>query len=100
MPCKVRKFLEECQQKTPGFGYIISTDCDGKPSCITWTTPRMRRDMIRFGNVLFLDAQMHQYNTAGFPYASIVMIKDENNICTGCETLYIEESTAGYTQMI
>jgi hypothetical protein len=99
-PWKVRKFLEECQSNTPGFAYIISTDCDGKPSCITWTTPRMRRDIIRFGDVLFLDAQMRQYNTAGFPYASIVMINDENNICTGCETLYIEESTAGYTQMI
>ena len=34
-PWKVRKFLEECQSKTPGFAYIISTDCDGKPSCIT-----------------------------------------------------------------
>ena len=99
-PWKVRKYLEQAALNTPGFSYRILTNEEGKPTCITWTTPRMRRDIIRFGDVLFLDAQMRQYNTAGFPYASIVMINDENQICTGCETLYIEESTAGYTQMI
>jgi hypothetical protein len=56
----------------------------------------MRKDLIRFGDVLFLNAQKRQMNDWGFPYSSIVMINEENEICNGCETLYIEENGIGY----
>jgi hypothetical protein len=38
----------------------------------------MRKDLIRFGDVLFLDAMRRQYNKWGFPYTSLVMVNEEN----------------------
>ena len=56
------------KEKSIGFDYRVVVNDDGLPVCITWMTPQMRKDQIRFGDVLFLDAQKRQYNQWGFPY--------------------------------
>jgi hypothetical protein len=40
----------------------------------------MPADLVRFGNVLFLDAQQRQFNSSGFPYISPVLHDDEGKI--------------------
>jgi hypothetical protein len=47
---KVKKYLEDCKAKTPGFQYVIDCNDEGKHVCITWATPRMLRDL----NCVFL----------------------------------------------
>ena len=41
-----------------------------------------------------------KYNECGFPYTSIVMVNENNEICNGCECLYLEETTEMYQKMI
>jgi hypothetical protein len=88
---KVKKYLEDCSAQTPGFKFVIDCDEEGRPICITWATPRMLRDLLRFSDLIFLDAQCRQFNAHHFPYSSVVMINDENKICNGCKALFIEE---------
>jgi hypothetical protein len=97
---KVKKYLEDCKAETPGFQYVIDCDDEGRSVCITWATPRMLRDLLRFSNVIFLDAQCRQFNVHHFPYSSVVMVNEENKICNACETLFIEERTDTYGLMI
>jgi hypothetical protein len=97
---KVKKYLEDCRAQTPGFKFVIDCDEEGRPICITWATPRMLRDLLRFSDLIFLDAQCRQFNAHHFPYSSVVMINDENKICNGCEALFIEERTDTYQKMI
>jgi hypothetical protein len=97
---KVKKYLDDCKAQTPGFQFVIDCDEEGRPVCITWATPRMLRDLLRFSDLIFLDAQCRQFNAHHFPYSSVVMINDENKICNGCEALFIEERTDTYEKMI
>jgi hypothetical protein len=97
---KVKKYLDDCRAQTPGFQFVIDCDEEGRPVCITWATPRMLRDLLRFSDIIFLDAQCRQFNAHHFPYSSVVMINDENKICNGCEALFIEERTDTYEKMI
>jgi hypothetical protein len=60
----------------------------------------MLRDLLRFSNIIFLDAQYRQYNSLHFPYSSVVMVNEENKICNACEVLSIEERTDTYEKMI
>jgi hypothetical protein len=60
----------------------------------------MLRDLLRFSDVIFLDAQCRQFNVHHFPYSSVVMVNEENKICNACETLFIEECTDTYGLMI
>jgi hypothetical protein len=41
-------------------------------------TKWMRADLLRFCNVVFLDAQQRQFNTSGFPYISPCMVGSED----------------------
>jgi hypothetical protein len=61
------KYLEDCKAETPGFQHVIDCDDEGKPVCITWATPHMLRDLLRFSDVIFLDAQCRQFNVHHFP---------------------------------
>ena len=94
------RYLEEQQKQIPGFVYSITKDDDGKPCGIMYMTPRMRQNLIRFGDLLFLDAQQRQFNNNGFPYISPCMINEENKVAQGAEALVIQESINMYTWII
>jgi hypothetical protein len=98
---KVKKYLEDYKAKTPGFQFVINCDGEGMPVCITWVTPRMLRDLLlRFSDIVFLDAQCRQYSSLHFPYASVVMVNEEHKICNACEAMFVEERTDTYEKMI
>ena len=55
-------------------------------------TNEMRQDLIRFGDVIFLDSQKRQYNVANWPYIAPV-VKDENmKTRVASESVCCEES--------
>ena len=94
--------LEKMKESTPGFDYRVkyTTDGDRLPEGIMYMSPRMRQDLIRYSDLMFLDAQCRQYNSSGFPYISPCMTDNENKICQGCEAIVVEESTSAYTWII
>jgi hypothetical protein len=97
---KVNKYLEDCKAETPGFQFVIDCDDEGMPVCITWATPRVLRDLLRFSDIIFLDAQCRQYNSLHFPDSSVVMVNEEKQICNACKALFVEERTDTYEKMI
>eukprot|EP00978_Attheya_sp_CCMP212_P021517 scaffold62881_cov29-Attheya_sp.AAC.2 len=90
------------KESTPGFDYRVKYTTDGErlPEGVMYMSPRMRQDLIRFSDIMFLDAQCRQYNSSGFPYISPCMTDSEHNICQGCEAVVIEETTSVYEWII
>jgi hypothetical protein len=51
----------------------------------------MHADLVQYGDVIFLDAQQHQFNRSGFSYISPVLDDKEGKIAQGAESIVIEE---------
>lgn len=64
-------FLEELRSNNPGFDFRLSREDNGRPDGLCWMTSEMRRDLLRFGDLLHLDAQKRQYNKHGWAYRYI-----------------------------
>eukprot|EP00978_Attheya_sp_CCMP212_P038429 scaffold190503_cov58-Attheya_sp.AAC.2 len=71
------RYLEEMKSTSSSFDYHIKYDHAGRPEAVYWMTSEMRQDLIRFGNILFLDSQKCQFNTPGWPYIG-PCVKDSN----------------------
>eukprot|EP00978_Attheya_sp_CCMP212_P010355 scaffold25033_cov37-Attheya_sp.AAC.1 len=80
------------KQCTPGFEYRVKYDEN--------MSSRMRQDLIRYSDILFLDAQARQYNSSGFPYISPCVTDKENKVAQVAEAIVIEEETAVYAWVI
>jgi hypothetical protein len=63
-------------------------------------SPRIRQDLIRYSDILFLDAQARQYNSSGFPYISPCVTDNENKVAQVAEAIVIKEVTAVYAWVI
>ena len=94
------RFLQQQQRELNGFVFSVKNDDKGKPCGIMYMTPRMRQNLIRFGDVMYLDAQQRQFNNTGFPYISPCMTNEEGKIAQGAEALVIEESIDMYTWIL
>ena len=90
------RLLEAKQRKIPGFVFSILKNKQGKPCALMYMTPRMRQNIIRFGDIFFLDAQQRQFNTSGFPYISPCMTNEEGKVAQGAEAIVLEESLVMY----
>jgi hypothetical protein len=89
-------FLRKMKASTPGFDYRVKYDEKGIPEGIMYMTPRMRQDLIRYSDLLFLDAQARQFNSSGFPYISPCVTDNENKVAQVAEAIIIEEETDVY----
>ena len=94
------RYLEIQQEEIKGFVFSVKRNKEGYPSAIMYMTPRMRQNCIRFGDVLFLDAQQRQFNSSGFPYISPCMVDEEGNVCQGCEAIVVEETLDMYAWIL
>ena len=92
------RFLEKMRSEMAGFDFRVkfSDDDSGLPEAILWMTRRMRHDLARFSDVLFLDAQQRQFNKSGWPFISPCMTNDEGKLSQGSECICVEESTSIY----
>eukprot|EP00978_Attheya_sp_CCMP212_P035711 scaffold157131_cov71-Attheya_sp.AAC.1 len=90
------RYLEEMKSTSTSFDYRIKNDHAGRPEAVCWMTSEMRQDLIRFGNILFLDSQKRQFNTPGWPYIG-PCIKDANmKVRNVAESICLEESHRMY----
>ena len=97
------RFLDQMKSTNPGFDYRIKYDPFGRPEGVCWMLPEMRSDLLRFGNLLFLDSQKRQYNTVGWPYIGPVIKDSEMQVRCVAESICVEESHRMYvwiTQML
>ena len=59
----------------PGTDCRICYDEEGFPDVVTWMTPVMNKNLVRYGETTFLDAQMRKYNQLNWSYI-VIMTKD------------------------
>lgn len=90
------KLLEDAARTTNGFVFRVRRNNDGRPIGILWMTATMRRNAVRFGDILFLDAQKRQMNLSGWPYIALVIKTSEHKIGLIAEGLHVEESIDAY----
>jgi hypothetical protein len=90
------KFLDELKLTLPGFDYRLKRTDDGYPEGLVWMTPEMRKNLLRYGRVLFLDGQKRQYNSMNWPYIGPALKDNEMKVCLGAESIVVEESLKMY----
>jgi hypothetical protein len=66
-------FFDQMKESNPGFDYRVKYDAFGRPKAVCWMLPEMCRDLLRFGNCLFLDSQKRLYNTVNWPYIGVLL---------------------------
>ena len=93
-------YLQKCKNELPGFDYQIHYAKDGKPDGLMYMTLEMKWNLLRYGDILFIDAQMRAFNKIGWPYSGLALRNSENKVCLGCEGILSGETTAFYTWMI
>ena len=93
---KAISMLKETKKRIVGFDYNVWNDGDGHPIGILWMTPTMKSNLVRFSHILYLDMQLRQYNSIGWPYCGVSMRNHENETVVGAETIIVEESNSSY----
>ena len=93
-------FLQESKKELPNFDYEIHYGHDNKPDGIMYMTSQMKNNLIRFGDIFFLDAQKRAFNQIGWPYIGIVLRNHMNEICVCCEAIVLGETIAMYVWII
>lgn len=89
-------FLEQVKDSNPGTFYRVKYDQRQRPEAICWILPEMRQDLIRYGNVLFLDACKKDLNRPGWPYIGPAVKDSENKVRVVSECLCLAESHEMY----
>ena len=93
-------YLQECKNTLPGFDYQIHYGLDGLPDCIVYITSEMRSNLLRYGDIFFLDAQKRAFNAMGWPYIGIALFNNEMMVCICCEAICQIETIEMYTWII
>ena len=89
-------FLKKMKSLDRGLSYAIRTDVNGLPDAVLWMTPIMKKRLIRYGNLLFVDAQLRHYNHFGWPYIGMTIKDGNNQIGVCCESIVTSEALDVY----
>ena len=91
------KLLRECKSTVHGFDYRIAYSNEGRPTALLYMTSRMRYNLIRYGNIFFIDGQKRRFNTLSWPYIGPVVKNSENRNVVTCEAIVTSEDIDTYT---
>ena len=58
----VLQFLKKCKESVSGFGYRTLRGKAGNLIALLYMTSRMRYNLLRYGNIMFIDCQKRKYN--------------------------------------
>ena len=89
-------YLTEIQKHGCNILFDVKYDNKNKPEAICWKLPEQHDGLIKFGDILFLDAQKRDMNKPGWPYIAPVVKDSELQVRTVCECLCISESIEIY----
>ena len=90
------QFLKKCKESISGFDYRILRSKTGLPTAIMYMTSRMRYNLLRYGNVMFIDGQKRKYNKLNWPYIGPVIKNSDNRIGVTCEAIVTSEDIDTY----
>jgi hypothetical protein len=85
------KYLRTLKEEVAGFDFRIQYDPKGRPIAICWMLPHMRTNLLRYGDVIFLDTMMKDYNKLSWPYMGPTVKDGEMKVRQVSECIAIEE---------
>ena len=91
------QYLKQCKDTISGFDYRILKGKRGNPTALLYMTSRMRYNLIRFGDIIFIDGQKRKYNKLNWPYIGPVIKNSDNHIGVTCEAIVTSEDNDTYT---
>jgi hypothetical protein len=94
------RYLDELKIPNPGLDYRIKLDSHGRPEAVCYILPKMRQDLLRFGDSLFLDSQKRQFNSMNWPYIGPCVKDQDMKVRVVCESICVEESTRMYAWVV
>lgn len=60
----------------------------------------MRENLLRFADMVYLDACKRRYNKPGWPYYAVIILNNKKHVSPVCKSLSIDESNDNYTFLI
>ena len=94
-------FLKECKMTMPGFDFRIKLDKSTKrPIALVFLTAEGRKNLLRYPNIIFTDAQNREHNNFGWPYIALVVKDMDMKIAVTCEALAITEDLETYSWIL
>ena len=93
---EVVKFFEKIQKTFSHFCYSIKKNSEGSPCAIMWCTSEMRRDLIRYGDSLFIDMRKTATNDVGWNYFGPCIMDCEMKVRVVAECLCCVETNDMY----
>ena len=93
---KALAYLNALKEKLSAFDFRIRFNSDHLPIGIVWMTHEMKRHLLQYGNIIFLDAQKREYNKLCWPYIAPVIRTSENKIRVIAESVVINEDLDTY----
>ena len=84
----------------PGTNYRIRYDEEGLPDVFTWMTPVIKNNIVHYGDTIFLDARIRQYNQLHWPYISITIKDGEFRGRLTSESICVAESLDIYAWIV
>jgi hypothetical protein len=94
------RYFKALKEEVPGFDFRFKYDEDGRPTAICWMLPHMRTNLLRYGDVLFLDAMMKDFNEMHWPYIGPTVKDGEMKIRQVAECVAIGENLDVYQFVI
>ena len=73
---------------------------DRKPGAVIYMISETINNLIRYENIMHLDAQMRAFNQICWPYIGIALINNLKMICLCCEAIVIGETLDMYVLLI
>jgi hypothetical protein len=94
------RYFKALKKEVPGFDFRFKYDDMGRPTAICWMLPHMRTNLLRYGDVFFLDAMMKDFNELSWPYIGPTVKDGEMKIRQVAECVAINESLDIYQFVI
>ena len=89
--------METCKETISGFDYRVLRGRKGNPIALLYMTSRMRYNLLRYGDVMFIDAQKRKYNQLNWPYIGPCIKNSDNRVGVTCEAIVTSEDNDTYT---
>ena len=91
-----KDYFEVLAENAKGFSYELSYDTEGVITGVIWQTATMRDNFERFGAFICLDMMKRGINKLLWPYVSVAMYNDLEEICIGCKGIMTAERIDRY----
>ena len=93
----VLQFLKKYKENISGFDYRTLKGKAGNPTAILYMTSCMRYNLLRYGNIIFIDCQKRMYNKLNWPYIGPCIKNSDNRVRVTCEDIVTSKDIDTYT---